>query len=178
MTVFISGGAKCGKSSIAQDVAVKLAAGERLYYVATMIPGGAEDDERIRRHLAERAGMGFETVECFRNIASMMDKEGTFLVDNITSLMQNTMFPSENDYKMDISAAETCVKELVEFAGTVRHAVFVSDYIYSDAARYSNSTECYRKCLADADRALARVCDVVMEVAGGIPIFHKGEIHL
>ena len=57
MTVFISGGAKCGKSSIAQNIAVKLAAGEGLYYVATMIPTGVEDDERIRRHLADRAGI-------------------------------------------------------------------------------------------------------------------------
>ena len=31
-----------------------------------------------------------------------------------------------------------------EFAKTVRHTVFVSDYIYSDAERYSESTEMYR----------------------------------
>ena len=54
MTVFIAGGAKCGKSAIAQDLAVKLAGGGRLYYVATMIPTGAEDDARIRRHLLDR----------------------------------------------------------------------------------------------------------------------------
>ncbi len=178
MTVFISGGAKCGKSAIAQDIAVKLAAGERLCYVATMIPTGAEDNDRIRRHLADRAGMGFETVECFRNIRSIADKKGTFLVDNITSLMQNALFPPENGYEMDISAAERCAGELVEFVKTVRHAIFVSDYIYSDAERYSESTERYRRCLADADRALAGICDVVIEVAAGIPIIHKGAISL
>ena len=75
MTVFISGGAKCGKSAIAQNIAVRLAAGERLCYVATMIPTGVEDGERIRKHLADRDGMGFETVDqiqvhlrCFRVI--------------------------------------------------------------------------------------------------------------
>ena len=174
MTVFISGGAKCGKSSIAQDLALKLSQGEKLYYVATMIPSGAEDDERIRRHLEDRAGMGFETVECFRNIGSIADRDGTFLVDNITSLMQNALFPPETGYEMEISSAENCARELVEFAHQVRHAVFVSDYIYSDAERYSESTEAYRKSLADADRRLARVCDVVMEVSNGIPIIHKG----
>ena len=40
MTVFISGGAKCGKSSIAQELAVKLSGGQGLFYVATMIPSG------------------------------------------------------------------------------------------------------------------------------------------
>ena len=174
MTVFISGGAKCGKSSIAQELAVKLSGGERLYYVATMIPSGAEDDERIRRHLQDRAGMGFQTVECFRDIGSIADREGTFLVDNITSLMQNALFPPEKDYEMDLSAAKTCAEELAWFAANVRHAVFVSDYIYSDAERYSESTERYCKCLADADRSLARICDVVMEVCAGIPIIHKG----
>ena len=174
MTVFLSGGAKCGKSAIAQDIAVKLAAGEGLYYVATMIPSGKEDDERIRRHLADRAGMGFETVECFRDIPSIADERGTFLVDNITSLMQNAMFPPERGYEMDIPSAENCVRELVEFASMVRHAVFVSDYIYSDAERYSESTERYRRCLAAADRAMAKVCDVVIEVSAGNPIIWKG----
>ena len=47
MTVFISGGAKCGKSSIAQELAVKLSRGEGLYYVATMIPSGSEDGHRL-----------------------------------------------------------------------------------------------------------------------------------
>ena len=178
MTVFLSGGAKCGKSSIAQEIAVKLAEGGRLYYVATMIPSGKEDDERIRRHLADRDGMGFETVECFRGIGSIAEENGTFLVDNITSLMQNAMFPPEKGYEMDIPGAERCAEELAEFAGNVRHAVYVSDYIYSDAQRYSESTELYRRCLAAADRRLAQVCDVVIEVAAGIPILHKGELNV
>ena len=178
MTVFISGGAKCGKSGIAQEIAVKLAAGEKLYYVATMIPTGKEDLERIRLHLLDRAGMGFETVECFRDICSIADREGTFLVDNITSLMQNAMFPAEKGYEMDLSSADKCREELLSFAGNVRNAVFVSDYIYSDGESYSASTESYRRCLAQADRALARACDVVMEVTAGCPILYKGEMPL
>ena len=176
MTVFISGGAKCGKSSIAQELAVKLSGGERLYYVATMIPSGSEDDERIRRHLQDRAGMGFQTVECFRNIGSIADMEGTFLVDNITSLMQNAMFPPEKNYEMDLSAAENCSLELMDFAANVRHGVFVSDYIYSDAERYSETTEQYRKCLADIDRQLAMICETVVEVSAGQYMVHKGEL--
>ena len=178
MTVFISGGAKCGKSSIAQDIAVKLAAGEGLCYVATMIPTGNEDTERIRRHVADRAGMGFETIECFRNISRIADPQGTFLVDNITSLIQNAMFPPENNYEMDLSAAKRCAEELTVFARSVRHGVFVSDYIYSDAMGYSESTERYRRALAAADRLLAKECDVVMEVTAGNPIIYKGALCL
>ena len=68
MIVFITGGAKNGKSSFAQSLAVKLAAGGRRYYIATMIPVDDEDRERIRRHIADREGLGFETVEQGKNI--------------------------------------------------------------------------------------------------------------
>ena len=179
MTYFISGGAKCGKSGLAQDLTVALSKGGKHYYVATLIPSGSEDDDRIKRHLADRDGMGFETVECFRNIMDCLqtaDKDGVFLVDSVTSLIQNSLFPVEKNYEMDIEAAHRCADELVEFAKTVRHVVFVSDYIYSDAERYSESTEMYRKCLADVDRRLAKVCDTVIEVSAGQPIIHKGDL--
>ena len=179
MTVFISGGAKCGKSSFAQDLTVAVSNGGKHYYVATMISTGEEDNERIRRHIADRDGMGFETVECFRNIMDCLktaDKDGVFLVDSVTSLIQNSLFPIEKNYEMDLDAAMRCADELIEFAGAVRHVIFVSDYIYSDAERYSESTESYRKCLAGIDRRLADICDTVIEVAAGQPIIHKGDL--
>ena len=71
MRVFISGGCKNGKSMLAQRIAVKQ--GAPLYYIATMIPYDDEDRARIRRHLKEREGWGFETIECGRNILSALD---------------------------------------------------------------------------------------------------------
>ena len=179
MTVLISGGAKNGKSTLAQDLAVELAAGGKHYYVATMISTGAEDDERIRRHIADRDCMGFETVECFADIMDCLktaDADAVFLVDSVTALVQNAMFPVERNYEMDTDAAIRCGESLVEFARTVRHAVFVSDYIYSDAQRYDQSTEEYRRCLAAVDRRLAAVCDTVVEVSAGQRIVHKGKL--
>ena len=181
MTFFISGGAKNGKSTLAQDLTVSLAKGGKHYYVATMISTGAEDDDRIRRHIADRDGMGFETVECFRNILDCLevaDKDGVFLVDSVTAMVQNALFPVEKNYEMDLEAAKRCGDELVEFAKRVRHVVYVSDYIYSDAERYSESTESYRKSLADIDCRLAKICDTVVEVSAGQHFIHKGELPL
>jgi adenosylcobinamide kinase/adenosylcobinamide-phosphate guanylyltransferase len=146
-----------------------------------MISTGEEDNERIRRHIEDRDGMGFETVECFRNIMDCLntaDKDGVFLVDSVTALIQNSLFPMEKNYEMDLEAANRCAGELVEFAHTVRHAVFVSDYIYSDAEAFSESTEMYRKCLASIDRRLAQICDTVIEVSAGQSIVYKGEIRI
>ena len=176
MTVFISGGAKCGKSSFAQDLAVALAGDGKRYYVATMIPTGEEDMDRIRRHIADRDGMGFETVECFKDIMAVAKTDGTFLVDSVTSLVQNSLFPADKNYEMDRNGANRCADALIQFARTVRHAVFVSDYIYSDAEAFSESTEMYRKCLANIDRRLAAVCDTVVEVSAGQLIIHKGDL--
>ena len=179
MTFFISGGAKNGKSTLAQDLTVALAKGGKHYYIATMISTGAEDDDRIRWHIADRDGMGFETVECFRNILDCLkvaDRDGVFLVDSVTAMVQNALFPVEKNYEMDLEAAKRCGDELVAFAKQVRHVVYVSDYIYSDAERYSESTEMYRKCLASIDRRLAKVCDTVIEVSAGQPIIHKGDL--
>ena len=181
MTFFISGGAKNGKSTLAQDLTVSLAKGGKHYYVATMISTGEEDDDRIRRHIADRDGMGFETVECFRNILDCLkvaDKDGVFLVDSVTAMVQNSLFPVEKNYAMDLEAAKRCGDELVEFAKKVRHVVYVSDYIYSDAERYSVSTEAYRRSLAEIDRRLAKICDTVVEVAAGQYFVHKGELLL
>lgn len=179
MTVFISGGAKSGKSSFAQNLAVALAGSGKRYYVATMISSGQEDDERIRRHIADREGLDFATIECGKNILSCLDiadPDGTFLVDSATALLQNAIFPAEKNYAMDLEAADRCADTLVEFIQRVKHAVIVSDYIYSDAECYDEGTEMYRKCLADLDRRLAGVCDTVVEAAAGQITVHKGDL--
>lgn len=176
MTYFISGGAKNGKSTLAQDLTVALSKGGKRYYVATMISTGTEDDARIRRHIADRDGMGFETVECFRDILTIADPDGTYLVDSVTALIQNALFPVEKNYELDLQAAEKCAADLAAFAGRVKNAVFVSDYIYADAERYDETTEAYRRCLAEADRRLAKVCDTVIEVSAGQLTIHKGDL--
>ena len=158
MTIFLSGGAKNGKSTLAQELAVKLSGAGKRYYVATMIPTDEEDLARIRRHIADRDGLGFETIECSKNMLSCLDtadRDGTFLVDSATALLQNAMFPAEKNWQL-----------------------VVSDFIYSDAQRYDETTELYRKCLAAIDRRLAAACDVVAEVAAGNPKLYKGALPL
>lgn len=181
MTCFLSGGAKSGKSSLAQQVAVALSGGGNLYYVATLRSTGREDEARIRHHLADRAGLGFETVECFTNLSACLPLAtggATFLVDSVTSLLQNAMFSPENNYEPDFSAVERCGASLLDFARRACHVVFVSDAICADGACYDPSTEDYRRCLAGIDRRLAAQCETVAEVVAGCPIIYKGGLPL
>lgn len=181
MTFFISGGAKSGKSTLAQKLAVELAKGGKHYYVATMIPTDEEDRERIRLHIADRDGLGFETLECGEKILSCLeqaDPQGVFLVDSATALLQNAIFPRERNYEMDLDGAQRCTRDLVAFLGKVRDAVVVSDYIYSDGLAFDPATQSYCRCLADLDRRLAQACDTVVEVCAGQYIVHKGALPL
>ena len=181
MNVLLSGGSKNGKTGFAQDVAVKLASPGKLYYVATMIPYDDEDRARIARHIEDRKGMGFQTLEVGRNISSILDiagEDGTFLIDSATALLLNEMYPDDHFEKADSEALSRCITGLTEVARRAENAVFVTDYIYSDAARYDEFTEEYRSSLASIDRALANVCDVVIELCAGNLIFHKGRLEL
>lgn len=173
MHTFISGGCKNGKSWYAQRAAQ--AEGQPLYYVATMISTGAEDDERIARHIQDRDGWGFTTLECGLDILSCLkdaDPEGSFLLDSVTALLANEMFRPDGSF--DAAAPERVADELEEFARRTRSAVFVSDYIYGDAQIFDEWTENYRRGLALIDRRLAACCDNVLEISAANVICHKG----
>lgn len=181
MKILITGGAKSGKSAFAENAAVSLSDGGNLYYLATLIPTDSEDNERIKKHLAKRDGKGFITVECgtdLTKIPSDVDKNSTFLLDSTTALLQNALFPIENNYELDVCRAERCKRDLLNFISSVKNIVIVGDNIYSDSNFYSESTEVFRSLLADIDRTLAAECDVVAEVFCAQPIFYKGEYKL
>lgn len=186
MNILISGGAKNGKSYFAQRQAKQMAAeqGVPLYYIATMIPHDEEDQARIRRHIKERAGWGFETLECGRNLPGILNEEGeahtpadprgAFLLDSVTALLSNEMFGEDGSF--DAGAAERVARDCTAFAKATGNTVFVSDYIYGDAQRYDDMTEEYRRGLAYIDRQLAKVCDRVIEVSAGVATDWKSPI--
>ena len=197
MNVLISGGAKNGKSYYAQNLAKAMASGKGcpLYYIATMIPRDEEDEARIRRHRAERAGWGFQTVERGRDLPGMFDAavpaapnasepsdpsepnagdptgssgpdpSGVFLLDSVTALLSNEMFREDGTFDSD--TAGRTARECCAFAEMTGNTIFVSDYIYGDAEEYDPFTEDYRRALAAVDKKLAQVCDRVIEVSAG-----------
>ncbi|QIB70337.1 hypothetical protein Ami103574_14010 [Aminipila butyrica] len=194
MNVFISGGCKNGKSMYAQTIAREMAKEQDKvsYYLATMRPTDEEDLKRIDRHISEREGWGFTTLEQSENIlcclkpvseGQLLEKPcqsgaeekanpaGVFLLDSVTALLSNEMFKA--DGSMDLDAGIRVAEELREFARRTGNTVFVSDYIYGEAAAYDPLTETYRKSLALIDRTLAEACQRVMEVSFGNVVEYK-----
>lgn len=183
MNIFISGGCKNGKSYHAQELARSMAQESNLplYYLATMIPHDEEDDARIRRHLSEREGWGFDTIEQGEHICEALrtktvsgepvDPNGVFLLDSVTALLSNEMF--REDGTIDFDALKRLAEELTNFAQETGNTVFVSDYIYSDSFAFDDFTEPYRQGLALLDRTLAKLCDQVVEVTYGFKYLYK-----
>jgi len=180
MKVFITGGCKNGKSTYAEKIALALAgAVAPCFYVATMKPMDAEDEERIVRHKESRKGLGFETVEWQVDIGSLAnhyDHKGAFLLDSTTALLANEMFTINGEvYETNFTAPEKVMDELDQVMEGVANVVVVSDYMYADTAFYDDATETYRRGLSLVDQWCAAKCDVVIEVCHGQLIFYKGE---
>ena len=176
MKIFISGGCKNGKSHYAQRSAKAQQATSLLYYIATMQAVDGEDERRIAKHRADREGWGFMTLEQPADIEQILQKcdcSGSFLLDSLTAVLANEMFLP--DGSVNENAAGKITDGLLQVLDAIENIVIVSDYIYSDAAVYDELTEKYRRSLAEIDRAAAKNCDMVLEVAYTNVIVHKGK---
>ena len=176
MRIFITGGCKNGKSTLARRLAVAQRNENGLFYVATMVPMSPEDEACVARHRAERASDGFMTIEqpsSLSHLLSVCPNGASFLIDSLTALMQNEMF--REDF-IDHDAHKRVVPQLKRVINSLDNAVIVSDFIFSDSARYDPTTERYREALAFLDRTAAALCDTVLEVNYSGITTHKGGI--
>jgi adenosylcobinamide kinase/adenosylcobinamide-phosphate guanylyltransferase len=78
------------------------------------------------------------------------------------------------DCSVNEHAAEKIACGLLQVMDYAKNMVIVSDYLYSDASHYDELTEKYRSSLAQIDRAAAKACDFVLEIAFSNVIVHKG----
>ncbi len=99
MRILLLGGSKSGKRMMGQHMARRLSAGAPMYYWATLEPRDGEDRAIVRRHLAERDGWGFETIEQGRQLPEALVRvspAGTVLFDSITACLACQMFSARS----------------------------------------------------------------------------------
>lgn len=131
MRILLIGGSKSGKSLLAQQLCLRLSGGGRRVYWATMEPVDGEDRARIARHLRERDGWGFETVECGRAILRAADRAigATVLFDSATALLACEMFSAAG---FDPEAGTRAAEELLVLSRRADHFVCVCDDLFRD----------------------------------------------
>ena len=86
MIILVTGGSGCGKSTWAEKLVQSLPSGKRVY-IATMQVYDRESEIRVQRHRAQRAGLGFRTVECEKDLASAPVEDGSVvLLEDLVNL--------------------------------------------------------------------------------------------
>ena len=171
MTTLVTGGSKCGKSSLAERILDSF--GGRKIYIATMRPFGEDAFEAIERHRKMRAGKGFETVEKYTGIGGTELPECCgVLLECMGNLCANEMFSGEGT-GFSVSGIVDGIRTLAEKAGEL---VIVTNQVGSDGIAYPEGTADYIQALGEINAGIAAFADNVIECVYGIPVVLKGEL--
>ncbi|MBP3854986.1 MAG: bifunctional adenosylcobinamide kinase/adenosylcobinamide-phosphate guanylyltransferase [Ruminiclostridium sp.] len=173
MTTLITGGAKCGKSRLAERLLDRFT--ENKFYIATMQPYGEEAFAAIERHRKIRAGKGFETIEKYTGLHELsLPDNCNILLECIANLCANEMFGGE-EVSDPAERIMQGIKQLHERAGTL---VIVTNNVGSDGIFYSPETNRYIEILGRLNSMIAGISDNVTECVYGIPVILKGGLLL
>ena len=168
MICLITGGSGCGKSTWAEKLVRSLPAGDRVY-IATMQVYDRESEIRVQRHRAQRAGLGFRTVECEKDLAAVhVQAKSVVLLEDLVNLTANEMF--------DGGDPDRIVPALEDLAVRCGHLVMVTNDLFSDGEEYSPSVQEYMRRLAEINRRAAVLADCVVEMVYSVPVVLKGEL--
>ena len=174
MLTLVTGGSASGKSEYAEGLAA--ACNGKRYYIATMQPMGVNDTEfeaRVARHRKMRAQKGFETIECYTNLAGVTVEQGsTVLLECLSNLAANELYSEAGAGAQAEQAILAGVHHLCEQAN---HVIIVSNEIFSDGVSYNESTQQYLQLLGSLNRGIAELAQRVVEVVYTIPVYHKKE---
>ncbi len=172
MITLILGGASNGKSSFAEEVAVKM--NECRYYIATMHSYNDETKKKIDVHRDKRHGKNFITIEQYKNINEVdVKKNSVILLECISNLLANETYDEDASNKEN--PTQKIISDIKELSNKCENLVIVSNEVFSDGVYYDEFCEEYINDLGKINCSLAKLADTVVEVVVGIPIFHKGE---
>ncbi|MBQ3405248.1 MAG: bifunctional adenosylcobinamide kinase/adenosylcobinamide-phosphate guanylyltransferase [Oscillospiraceae bacterium] len=163
--ILISGPNGSGKSALAEKLTCRMS-GER-YYIATMIPSTGDNLQRIEKHRASRAGLGFTTLELPEQVDRAEIGPGSaVLLEDASNLLANEIFNSggsaEGVYEEILSLQQRCaLLTVVTIAGL------------EDGA-YEGETADYICALNRLNSMLYERADTAIEIIDRKPYLRKG----
>lgn len=115
--ILITGGARSGKSSLAERLAAQAA--ERVFYIATSVVTDAEMAERVALHRASRPAH-WRTWEGYRDLGVVLEKHvepgEAVMLECITTLITNLLFELAGNTppeQMDFTALEEGISQQI-----------------------------------------------------------------
>lgn len=180
MIVFISGGARSGKSALAEELALSYyqetnpsGASENPMYIATSKRSDKEMEERIERHRQERVDV-WNTVEEPYELLPVLQKAQTgdvVLIDCLTIWLSNMVFGKS----CDLAEIKALIAEMIVLARKKKLALFlVSNDINEGIPHPSDAVNRYVYTLQQVHQQVVSEADKAIEVNAGIPVYWKG----
>lgn len=169
--IVVSGGSASGKSALGEQICCHQ--GGKLLYIATMRPFGAEAAPRIARHQAIRAGKGFHTLECYRDLEDL-ELETYYdvaLLEDMGNLVANQMFETNWPEEDVVASVLRGVKAMRQQVGLL---VVIANDVFASGEQYTPEMDTYLRCLGRVQTTLAQQSVTVIEAVCGLPLVHKG----
>ncbi len=168
--VFVTGGARSGKSAWAMKAAKSLHCEK--YFIATAEALDEEMKEKIERHKKERPS-DWKTVEEPVNLPGVLnrlnDRSNFLLIDCLGIWASNVLLKNGERHLAELLAE--LVEVINRFNGSL---IFVSNEVGMGIVPANKDTRLYRDTLGAINQAIAAKCDVAVLLVGGIPLFLKG----
>lgn len=165
MIILVMGRNGSGKSVFSEGLAARLE--KPRYYIATMRPQGGEGAARVQKHLIQRAGLGFVTLELPHSIGGAdIPANALVLVEDIANLLANAIFEKGQ------SEAEV-FEDIMLLCRRVNYVIAVTVNEFDDGD-YNRETRLYIRAVKRLNRLLCEHADAVVVMEGGRPVFRKG----
>ncbi|NSW90102.1 MAG: bifunctional adenosylcobinamide kinase/adenosylcobinamide-phosphate guanylyltransferase [Firmicutes bacterium] len=178
--VFVTGGARSGKSRFAEKLAAEQ--GKKVLYIATSIPFDDEMKIRIEIHRARRPEE-WETVEAYRDLDKVIENnlagKSAVLLDCITVMITNLMVESNSNWdKMktdelyNIEAVINCEIDKFIYTAKKKEPLFVavSNEVGMGLVPEYVMSRVFRDIAGRINQKLADAADEVFFCVSGIPL--------
>ena len=116
MIIFITGGARSGKSKYAQEMALSLSATP--VYVATAKHWGGDFEDRIKRHQNDRSS-AWTNFETEKEVSSLPLQNRVCIIDCVTLWLTNFFVEYKNDIDKSLAAFKTEIDSLNKMDATL-----------------------------------------------------------
>jgi len=189
--IFVTGGAKSGKSKFAEEMLLKLNNGnQKNIYLATSLVFDEEMKEKVRLHKKRRKNDWF-TVETYKNFKNKLNNffenndkiKNNMLVDCLTNMITNIIFENQNidwnnfERKLYIQTlkklnknVENSVDELLNIINQFENTVIVSNELGMGLVPSYPLGRYFREIAGKMNQIVAEKADEVYFVVSGIPM--------
>ena len=190
--IFVTGGAKSGKSKFAEELILSLNDGKQEnVYLATSLVFDEEMQEKVRLH-KERRKNDWGTVETYKNFESNLNKyfpetkngiKNNMLVDCLTNMITNIIFEEKDvdwdnfDKKSYVKIVEkldknveNIVNELLNITSQFENTIIVSNELGLGLVPSYPLGRYFREIAGKMNQAVAKRADEVYFVVSGIPM--------